>query len=105
MSWVLLFLAVSSPSARDANSHARGQAGDVNAGQAEGRLVAKLGPRFLCREDGLSRAWLWETHPWCPMWSDLSKKINFFSPLKLAKEPWQMKQNLSVIPAGQGCGR
>ena len=47
MSWVLLFLAVSSPSARDANSHARGQAGDVNAGQAEGRLVAKLGPRFL----------------------------------------------------------
>lgn len=47
MSLVLLFLPVSSPSGRDANSHPRGQAGDINEVQAEGRLMAKRGPRFL----------------------------------------------------------
>lgn len=104
MSLVLLFLPVSSPSGRDANTHPRGQAGDINEVPAEGRLTAKRGPAsFEGRQASADPAW-GRHSPRVPCGQILIRRLFFFSPLKLAKEPWQMKQNLSMIPAGQGCG-
>ena len=105
MSLVLLFLPVSSPSGRDANTHPRGQAGDINEVPAEGRLTAKRGPAsFEGRQASADPAW-GRHSPRVPCGQILIRRLFFFFPLEVGKRTLADETKLVYDPCWTGVWR